>query len=309
MLKKVIVTNPKGEALELELTNPDKSGFAVAKIEGLGPPQATVNGQEMAATDGMFYSSARANTRQIIFTLEFRSRTKDSIYGELSIEECRHLCYKYFLLKKEITITVYTDSQVLYTKGYVESNEPEIFSQQEYAVISVLCPNPFMYEIGSNEVSISRVVPNFEFPFSNESLIDPLIELSYLLSEPRGTLIYKGTVDTGLTIMIRANGLCKNITLYNVDTKERFLIETDKVKTITGKEFGKDDTIIISTNRGNRYCMLLRDGMYVNIIGAVGKVVDWFQISNGENTFTYSADTGSDRITVSFIYENAYMGV
>lgn len=294
----------------MELPYPEKCGFTVAKVEGLGPPQATINGQEMAATDGMFYSSSRASTRQIIFTLEFKARTRDSKYGELSIEECRHLCYRYFPLKKKITIIVYTDSQTLYTTGYVESNEPEIFSSQEYATISVLCPDPWFYEYDkTTSTRISRVIPLFEFPFSNESLTEPLLEMSSLLEEPRATLDYEGTVDTGVIITVHATGVCRNIVIYNVDTREQLTIDTDKIASITGKAFGKDDDIIVSTVRGDRYCKLLRNGVYINIIGALSRDSDWLQISNGPNVFTYSAAVGSTKMTVDFEYQNAYMGV
>ena len=91
MLKRIVITNPKGEVLDLELANPEKSGFTVAKVEGLGPPKASINGQTMVTSDGMYFTYARADTRQIIFTLEFRGRDSRSKYGELSIDECRHL--------------------------------------------------------------------------------------------------------------------------------------------------------------------------------------------------------------------------
>lgn len=309
MIKKVVVTNPKGEALELELANPDKSGFAVAKIEGLGPPTATINGQEMATADGMFYTYARATTRQIIFTLEFRARDKNSQYGPLTIEECRHLSYRYFPLKKEVTITVYTDSQTLYTKGYVESNDPEIFSMQEYATISILCPDPFMYEVGDSKTVFSGVQPVFEFPFSNESLTEPLLEFGQIWLDITAVLEYDGTVDTGILIKIHVYGDCSNITLVNVETKERIVINTDMIKTVTGEGLHKGDDLLISTVRGDRYCRLLRNGVSTNIIGALGRDTDWFQITNGDNPFGFTAETGDNNISVTFSYQNAYVGV
>lgn len=310
MLNKIVVTNPKGEALELELANPDKSGFAVAKVEGLGPPKANISGQEMAGADGMFYNSARAESRQIIFTLEFRSRSADSRYGPLSIEECRRLCYKYFPLKKKVTITVYTDRQTLQTEGYVESNDPEIFSMQEYATISVLCPDPFMYEVGNTYTVFSGVQPTFEFPFSNESLTQHKLEFGQIWLDSTAILEYDGTVDTGITITIHAYGECEDITIYNVDNNGIIYIDTNKIQRITGTTFQKNDDIIISTVRGNRYCQLVRrNGSTYNIIGALGNNTDWFQISNGANTFGFSCELGANTISVTFSYKNAYMGV
>lgn len=309
MLHKIVITNPKGETLELELSNPEKSGFTVAKVEGLGPPQANINGQEMASSDGMFYSSSRADKRQIIFTLEFRSRDHNSKYGYLSIEECRHRCYRYFPLKKEITITTYTDSQVLYTKGYVESNKPEPFSRQEYATISVVCPDPFMYEFVDARTVFSGIQPAFEFPFSNESLTEPLLQLGQIWLDTTAVLDYSGTIDTGIVITIHAFGDCEGIQLFNIDTLERIAIDTERIYTITGDRFQAKDDIIISTVRGDRYCKLLRNGQYTNIIGALGRDTDWFQISNGSNAFGFSATSGESNISVTFSYQNAYMGV
>lgn len=310
MIHKVVVENPKGEALELELSNPDKSGFTVAKIEGLGPPKANINGQEMAGADGMFFSSARAESRQIIFTLEFRGRTVESPYGPLTIEECRRLCYKYFQLKKKVTITVYTDTQILQTSGYVESNEPEIFSSQEYATISVICPDPWMYEVGNSRTVFSGAQPNFEFPFSNESLTEKLLEIGKLWLDSTAVLEYEGTVDTGIVISIHAYGDCENITIYNMDTNEKIFIDTDKIKKITGLTFQKNDDIVISTVRGNRYCRLIRNSLNVyNIIGALDRNTDWFQLSSGDNVFGFSSELGANTISVTFTYQNAYMGV
>lgn len=309
MIKKIIVTNPKGEALEMELSNPDKCGFAVAKIEGLGPPKANINGQEMVGADGMFYSSSRAETRQIIFTLEFRERNANSPYGAISIEECRRLSYKYFPIKKKIKITVYTDQQILQTEGYVESNEPEIFSSQEYAVISVLCPDPFMYEVGNSHTVFSGVQGVFEFPFSNESLSQCLINFGDIWLDSTASLEYEGTVDTGIVITVHAYGECENITFYNMYTNEQIYIDTNKINTITGSPFQKGDDIIISTVIGNRYCKLVRKGIETNIIGVLGKNVDWFQISNGDNLFGFSSELGANTISVTFSYKNAYMGV
>lgn len=309
MIKSVTITNPKGEALVLELTNPEKSGMYVQSIEGLGPPKATINGNELATMDGMYFSSARAESRNIIFNLGMLSRDRDSLYGPLSIEESRKLTYRYFPLKKEIKVTVVTDSQVLFTNGYVESNEPNIFSKDEACTISVVCPNPYWLEAGGAQTVFSGVQPSFEFPFSNESLTDRLIEFSQIWLDTTANLDYKGTVDTGIVITIHAFGPCENISLHNVDTREQIIIDTTKIKTITKEAFHSKDDIIISTVKGDRYCRLLRDGVYTNIIGALSRDSDWFQISNGDNFFGFSAESGANNISVTFSYKNSYVGV
>lgn len=310
MIHSVTITNPKGEALELELANPEKSGLAVSNIEGLGPPKATINGQEMATEDGMFYSSARAQIRNIIFTLIMMSRDITSQYGPLTIEESRKLTYRYFPLKKKIRVTVKTDLQTLHCDGYVESNDPTIFTAQEFATISVVCVDPYWRDDGGGETIFSGIRPAFEFPFSNESLATPLLEFGTIWLDHYAVLNYGGSVDTGILIRIHVlSGQAEGIKIYNVDTGEQMIIDTARIRAITGQTLGAMDDVLISTVKKDRYCRLLRNGVYTNIISALSRDSDWFQISTGANGFGFSADSGADNLSVTFSYQNSYVGI
>lgn len=309
MLHSITVTNPKGEALELELTNPEKSGLSVRSVEGLGPPQVTVNGQELANTDGMIYTSTRADTRNIVLTLGMVQRDKTSKYGRLSIEESRHLTYRYFPLKKKVTITFKTDTRTVYTTGYVESNEPNIFSKDETADISVVCPDPWLYEVGDSQTIFSGVLSLFEFPFSNESVTEHMIEFGKIRLDTQAYLNYEGTVDTGVVMRLLFFEKVEQITIYNVDTEEWMKIDTKAFHDITKTDIQKGDEIWISTVKNNRYCRLLRDGAYSNLIGCLTRDSDWFQISPGENAFAFTAEHGAENMSITFTYENAYVGV
>lgn len=59
MIKSVTVVNHLGESLKLDLASPEKSGFIVKSIEGLGPVKATVNATKMSTTDGALYFDER----------------------------------------------------------------------------------------------------------------------------------------------------------------------------------------------------------------------------------------------------------
>lgn len=309
MIQKINITNPKDETLELELANPEKSGLVVVQVEGLGPPQATINGQELATSDGMIYSSARVGTRNVVFTLRMLERDANSTFGALSIEESRQLTYQFFPLKKEIKIEVVTDRKTLYCHGYVEANEPDIFSSQEQTQVSVICTDPYMYTYGDDKTVFSGIRSIFEFPFSNESLTEPRLEFGEIWLDTRAILNYKGTVDTGILITIHAFDEAENIRIYNVDTREQMIIDTAKIKTISGDVFQSKDDIVISTVKGNRYCRLLRAGVYTNIIGCLSRDSDWFQISAGNNGFAFAAEKGADNLSVTFSYQNAFVGV
>lgn len=301
MIKALTATNFKGEALRMELANPDPSGLIIKQIEGLGPPKATINTSELATIDGSLFASSRCQNRNIVITLAMMFKP--------TIEDSRQKTYKYFPIKKPVTLTIETDNRLTQITGYVESNEPNIFSSEEDTQISIICPDPFFYDLGSSEKVYTNIYPLFEFPFANESLTENLIEFSTMIEDPRAIINYIGDIDTGIVIRIHSLDTPGDITLYNVDTRESFKIFNSQVKKITGEEIGNIDDIIISTKRGNKYVKLFRKGVETNIISAVDMDADWFQLSTGVNAFTFVTQKEKAKVTVNFSYRNAYGGI
>lgn len=302
MIKSIKVTNPKGESLVLDLFHPEKSGLIVRSISGLGPPKASINSTGLATADGALYSSARASTRNIVFNLQFMFAP--------TIEDSRQLTYKYFPLKKLIKIEVETDNRSLETSGYVESNQPDIFSKEETTQISILCLNPFFYDPNPSVTQFATVTPTFEFPFSNESTNENFIEFGTINLDTRSIIDYIGDVDTGVLITIHALGSVSGyLTIYNVETQEKMVVDLAKIKTLIGKDYGSGDDIIISTVSGDKYVQVLHDGKYTNAIAAIEKLADWFQVSVGRNIFNFTVTKGIENLVMSFSYRNAYGGI
>lgn len=302
MIKSIKVTNSKGESLVLDLFHPEKSGLIVRSISGLGPPKASINSTDLATADGALYSSARASTRNIVFNLQFMFAP--------TIEDSRQLTYKYFPLKKLIKIEVETDNRSLETSGYVESNQPDIFSKEETTQISILCLNPFFYDPNPSVTQFATVTPTFEFPFSNESTNENLIEFGTINLDTRSIIDYIGDVDTGVLITIHALGSVSGyLTIYNVETQEKMVVDLAKIKTLIGKDYGSGDDIIISTVSGDKYVQVLHDGKYTNAIAAIEKLADWFQVSVGRNIFNFTVTKGIENLVMSFSYRNAYGGI
>ena len=140
MIRAVTVTNYLGESKRFELAFPEESGFAVQSISGLGPSKADINTTEISTNDGSLYNSARVNSRNIVMSLKLMFNPQ--------IEDTRHNSYKYFPIKKRVTLLIETDNRICETYGYVESNEPDIFSSDETTQISIVCPDPYFYSAG-----------------------------------------------------------------------------------------------------------------------------------------------------------------
>lgn len=307
MIKSITVTNYLGDSIKLELGRPEKSGFLIGSVSGLGPSKANINTTEVSTNDGSLFNSARLNQRNIVFEFIF----VETINGE-SIEDVRQKSYKYFPLKKKLDLLIETDNRIAKTTGYVESNEPNIFSSQEGTQISIICPDPHFYSAGpdgNNTTVFYGIEPVFEFPFSNESLTDPLIVFGNIQLKTENVITYKGDTEIGVTIHIHAIGEVENITIYNTGTREIMRINTVKLEALTGSGIVAGDDIIIKTQKGDKSITLIREGQYINILNCLGRETDWFTLAKGDNIFAFTAESGTTNLQFWIENKVIYEGV
>lgn len=304
MINSIKITNYRNESLEITLREAvPKHGLLITKIEGLGPVKATINMKDNSLVDGSKFNSARAQKRNIVLTMRLLEAP--------TIEDSRQLTYKYFPLKKRLRFQVDTDNRSLYTYGYVESNEPDIFSDKETVKISILCEDAYLHMVDAMATStVSVVNPKFEFPFDNNSLNEKLIEFGEIERKQECNVFYEGDVETGVLIKGYAYGTVKNVTIYNILTRGRIIINTDIVETLTGQGIVSGDTVIINTNIGQQNAQLLRGGTYYNILNAIDKRnLEWFVIAKGDNLFTYAAEEGDVNFLLEFQNDILYEGI
>lgn len=302
MIRTITVKNYLGDSIKLNLARPEESGFVVKSITGLGPGKATVNTTEVATNDGGLFNSARMPVRNIVISLAFLWKN--------SIEDVRQLSYKYFPIKKPLTLTIETDNRIAEIQGYVESNDPNIFSSSEGSDISIICPNPFFYSAGEKKATIfSGVEAMFEFPFCNDSLTEALLEMGEIQHQTEKVVVYNGDAEIGVVIKIHAVGEAINIAIFNTGTREVFRLNTDKMKTLTGSVIIDGDDIIINTVKGQKSITLQRAGKTTNILNCVEKGSDWFRLAKGDNVFAYTAETGSTNLQFKIENQIAYEGV
>ena len=304
MIKSVTITNHLDESIKLDLFNPEESGFIIKNIEGLGPVKANINFKELATNDGAIDNSARLSSRNIVMSLQFMESP--------TIEETRLKSYKYFPIKRNIKFLIETDSRICETIGRVETNVPTIFSNAEGCQISILCPNPYFYsagENGTNQTIFYGTEPLFEFPFSNESLTEDLIEFGSIENRTEGTIYYDGDAEIGITIQIHAVGEAEGLVIYNTKTREIMRINDDKLKSLMGSGIQAGDEITITTSRGEKGIYMLRSGVTTNILNSLEKPIKWFQLSKGDNTVAYTASAGLTNLQFRIENKVIYEGV
>ena len=309
MIYSIIVTNYQNQSIELDLRRPEESGFVIFNITGIGPGSADILTTDLVIQDGSIYNMSRRTRRTINLTIKniFVRRNDKIVMNE---EDTRQLTYKYFPVKKPVTLTFKTNNRTATILGYVESNEPVIFTNQVHTQISILCPDPNFY---SHEIMITTfegVVSMFEFPFSNESLTENLLILGEIWPAATRSVFYQGDVEVGVELMIFSRGNVAGFVIFNYDNPtERMSINDERLISLTGSGIKRDDKIVISTIRGQKSITLFRENKQYNILNALNRDAFWFQLRKGDNIFAYAADTGIAHVIFRIENRIAYEGL
>lgn len=319
MLRKITAINELGEKLVMQLDSPETSGLVIKQVQGLGPAKGVINTSALSTADGSSYNSARIEERNIdlhVRYYEVPSAVNDADQSKryrASIETIRQKTYSMFPVKYPVVLIFETDVRALYIMGYVESNEPDIFSMESSAVIAIRCPDPYFYGYdknqGVNVVEFASANPKFEFAFSNESLTLPLLVMGDILAVQEKNIDYYGDAPVGMTISIQANGPAENITIFDRTTQEAMRIDTTKLANMMGSPLQAGDEILITTQRGGKSVSLYRSGFKTNIINALDRDADWIQLRRGENIISFAAAEGQTNLIMRISYRVIYEGV
>ena len=304
MIKNVVVTNFVGEKLEMSLSNPYSSGFAILSIDGLYPPKADILTVDYANNDGAIYNGSRFESRNIVLQLK--------LFPLPTMEETKHKLYRYFPSKKKLTISFETNTRTVYIEGYVESANVDYFSKMTQASISIICPDPY-FKDGSTGGNVDEVFYG-EFPlveFATEDyggLEFPSAGIAFgdILNEPTKAIEYEGDIDIGVIISIKASGSATNIAFTNSTKGQTMLLDTDIIEDMTGDGIIDGDYIVIDTRSNRKSITLLRDGVLYNIINCLGLDTGWISLQNGVNIVSYQAETGYNSLKVDIQYQKLY---
>lgn len=304
MIQTVWVQNPSGDILDLNLRGSgDTHGLLIFNMSGLGPPKANINGQGGPNFDGVRVNSTRVNERHITLTL--------AVQGNGFIEEtAKDKIYTFFPIKKQILLGIETDTKDVYVPAIVESNEFNQFAKVENAVISLYCSYPYFIDLRVHREIIrsDAVIPLFEFPFENASMVSPTIEFGYLTTLPTVFIDYRGEVETGADFILGFSGVISGdsggITITNQNSAQQMTID---VSLFGPTQAG--DQIFINTRVGQKSIYFVRNSVWTNILNSVGINDDWIQLRPGNNTIIMNSATGIEYIETEIIYRSLREGV
>lgn len=279
----LIVQNPYGEQMELT-HNP---AYSISSIDGIDPPEATINTTRNANYDGSVYNSSYMNERQITITLAINKPAETN----------RINLYRYFKTKSSVRIFFKNGSRDVYIDGYVKTIQIGFFDKKQTVQIVIECPRPHFNGADLDVQEFSSIYPLFEFPFSIEEEGIPFSEI--ILAQEK-SIINHGDLETGVLINIHAIGPVNTPKIYNVGTGERMIIDM---------EMQAGDDIDINTIQGEKAIKFTRGGVATNIIGYLDYSSSWLQMLPGDNVMTIDAESGVEYLLVTFTMSDQFEGV
>lgn len=278
--------NKNGNQLEFNKIGGD---FTITNIEGLNPPDATINTNTVALLDGERFNSAKIKMRtlNIAFMIEYDA------------EKNRRKVYQVARMKDEVLVSYKSDTMDVFIYGRITKLNISYFDMKQLVTLSIICPSPYWKSAQSIINDMSNVEDMFHFPFYSQTT--PEIVFGEINPVRTIFLENEGYVETGLTIVLYSYRTVKNPIIYNYDTKK-----------FIGLEFTMEagDEITITTTPGDKKITLLRQGMEINLINYLIRDSKWLQLPPGGNNFTYTVDEflpGS--LSVKISYYNLYEGV
>lgn len=283
------IENGKGDLITL---TQNESQFQVFKIDGLNPPNANINFTDIAGMDGARFNSSKLETRNLVIYIK--------LCGD--VEANRILLYQYFSTKESCKFYYKNGQRDVFIEGYVQTVEVTPFTNNQIMQVSLICPQPYFKSIDEVVADISKLVFDFQFPFSINNNVP--VTISHFDSDRLTTVWNNSDSESGVIIEITVLAAISKIMLRNTNTNESMTINNSS-------GFQAGDVVTINTYRGEKAVSLMRNMVKTNLFSMLQSGFTFFQLAAGYNEFTYQIDNGNNDewVRVNFKYHSMYRGV
>jgi hypothetical protein len=275
MITKMEVYTDSPSAPELPLGGfmPGNDPIQVRDIRGLEPVKAEIATTPFATGRGELYQGSSSGKRNIVITLGLNPNWVDQTMSTL-----RQMLYAYFLPEAWVRLRFFSDYMATVDiEGYVESFEPNIFSQDPEIQISVICPKPDFIDVDATILTGTVDDGSTELEFD-----------------------YVGTVNTGFELRIDRSVLnpayTGPVTITVLSPTDPQIFVVDPV-TIDVSDYFKLSTI---AQAKHVQAIDLVDASAVNLLAAVADDAVWPIFKPGENVISVAADENDQAWTLAY---------
>ena len=277
----------------LEFTETGFIPFLLAGIDGIYDAKNTVYVSENSMIDGAVYQGSVAKYRNIVLHL------KDKSEGDYP--KNRDALNRLFKEKSVGTLVFQEgDADPRKIEYYVESLESDENYMPRMHQVSLICPDPFFYDINASSEQMASWVGVFTFPFASPST-------GFVFGYKDNSLIKKIQNDfaednIGITIIMSCLGGVTNPSITHIETNSSIHIGH------SGKPFDMiaGDIVTITTATGNKHVTLTRNGVTSEINHYLTEDSVFMQLMRGSNSFGFGADSGANNLTITLEYTYKY---
>lgn len=270
----VFSAQPDAPVLALGGFFPGLDSIQVRNIEGLGPVKAAIMTTQFASARGEGYQGSNTGKRNIVMTLGLNPDWQNQTMSGL-----REMLYRYLMPEAWCKLRFYNDElPMVDIEGYVESFEPNMFSQDPEIVVSVICPKPDFIDADAT--------------IYYGAVDDGTIELEFT---------YVGNVETGLELKVAQSvdnvaytGPLTISVQQEPHSPEVFHIDP---VTINGGQYFKLSTI---PNAKRVQKIAVVDGAATNLLWYVSGDSEWPKIRPGKNLFKVAGSENGQAWTLAF---------
>lgn len=253
----------------------------IRDIDGLGPVKADIATTPFASGRGELYQGSTTPSRNIVMTLGFNPDWE----GSQTMASLRQILYRYLMPQNWCKLRFFSQELPdVDIEGYIESLNPNIFSQDPELQCSIICPNPDFIEV--DVTTYNSIVDNgtLQMVFDYEGSIDTGYELR---------------VDHTLDVVTYTGGLTITHTAFDED--QVFAINP---VTIDGSKYFKLSTV---RNAKRVSAVYTADQTFDNLLARLSGDSVWPVLRPGENVFKMAAaQTG---MAWTMAYFNRYGGL
>lgn len=282
VITKVEVFSSQPDAPELPLGGfmPNDDPVQIKEITGLGPVKADIASTPFATGRGVLYQGSSVGYRNIVMTLMLNPN-----YADQSMASLRQLLYRYLMPQAWTKLRFYSQELPdIDIEGYVESFEPNMFSQDPEVQVSIICPKPDFIEAYATTI--------------NGIVDDGSIEQEFE---------YTGTIETGFELRVDRTvenpSYTGSLTITLIAHEEPQVFVVDPVIIDTTQYFK------LSTVRNLKRVSTVdyADGALANKLAQMSVDSVWAQIKPGTNVFSIAAEEPDQVWTLA--YFNRYGGL
>lgn len=254
------------------INRPETDLFEVRNIDGLGSVKADVNTTPYGSVAGESFVGSNVGKRNIVMTIGL-----DPDWDDWTVSRLRRLLDKTFMPQLQVSLAFETmEFSPVEISGYVESNEPNMFSKDPEHQISIICPDLYFKSV------------------------DPVIITGQTDDDPK-EIEYEGNVESGMTVRVsKLSGSDPNHVGIRVNDPNDTYIEAGPV---TGNAVTSGKDLYMNSVPGDKYIKTITNDVSATVVNllSVSEIVQrWPVIGPGTETFDIFSNAGVQSWSMSY---------